>query len=386
MAELKARMTPLESQLRSYALLNSVIDTSHSTPVYLLRRGNPETPGPEVEPGFLAALTDPDKATTIPEPPAGVKTSGRRLALARWLTDRGSPSGARVARVITNRIWQHLFGEGIVSAPENFGRSGMGPSHAELLEWLAVEFGRRDWRIKPMIKLVVMSTAYRQASHQRPLPSSARAVVRQSENAGADPFGVDPGNRLLWRMRLRRLESEIVRDSILTVSGRLEHTIGGPSIPVEAQPNGMVVISKKDATESANPNRRSLYLMARRNYNLSLLSVFDQPSMNTNCPKRTASAVVLQSLFMLNDSFVLEQSRYFAERISKMARRDPETEITLAFQLALGRKPSAKETAWSRDFLTGEASRLASSSASDEQPLASLCHVLLNTNEFLYIP
>ncbi len=398
---LEEKIASLEEQRRSYGWLDAVYDTGAPPPTHLLRRGNYLTPGPEVQPGFLAVLTEPDKSQTIGTnqiPTEG--TSGRRLALARWLTDRESSAGALVARVRVNRLWQHLFGEGIVATSDNFGRNGAQPTHPELLNWLATEFMGTGWRVKRLLKLMMTSTVYRQASHRIGNDSE------RGQNEGVattDPRVVDPGNLLLWRMRLRRLESEVIRDAILAVSGNLDRTIGGPPVLLEGLPDGKVVVSKKDKLvyssvvqgekiTQSNPRsrwRRSIYLLARRNYNLSMLSVFDQPVMSTNCIHRGHSAVVLQSLAMLNNEFVVEQAEDFARQVARRAGEAPETRIELAFQIALGRKPTPEETVWSNELLKHESERVLALEADLEQAarraLGSVCQMLLNTNEFLYV-
>ena len=397
---LEEKITPLEEQRRSYGWLDAVYDTGPPPATHLLRRGDHQTPGPEVQPGFLAVLTELGKSQTIGVdqiPTEG--TSGRRLALARWLTDRESPAGALVARVRVNRLWQHLFGEGIVATSDNFGRNGAQPTHPELLNWLATEFMTTGWRVKPLLKLMMTSTVYRQASHR----IGNEGEKGQDEGiAAADPNTVDPGNLLLWRMRLRRLESEVIRDAILAVSGNLDRTIGGPPVLIEGLPDGKVVVSKKDELaysgiipgekiilSNSNPWRRSIYLLARRNYNLSMLSVFDQPVMSTNCIRRGRSAVVLQSLSMLNNEFVVEQAEDFARRVAKRAGEAPEARIELAFRIALGRNPTPEEVAWSSGLLQRATERFQASEAAPEEAaqkaMGRLSQMLLNTNEFLYV-
>jgi hypothetical protein len=261
-----------------------------------------------------------------------------------------------------------------VTTPDNFGQSGVPPTHPELLDWLTVEFSRQGWHLKPLIKLMMMSSAYRQSSE----------VASDAKGAG-----VDPGNRLLWRMRLRRLESEIIRDRILATSGKLDLTMGGPPVLLDGRPDGMVILSKKDTAESSRQWRRSLYVLSRRNYHYSFLAAFDQPMMSLNCPRRNSSAVVGQSLFMLNDDFVLEQSREFARRVMESPGQSPQARIERAFQLAFGRKPTAKEVAWSSELLERRTARYLAAENQPEQAatraLAAFCHVLLNTSEFLYV-
>ena len=372
-ASLDAEMKPYEAKRFLVGNIHAVYEVGPPMRDYLLRRGNHLTPAAEVKPGFLEVLTDPSKPFTVQEESAG-PTTGRRLAFTRWLTDRGSPAGGLVGRVAVNRTWQHLFGEGIVATPDNFGRSGVPPSHPELLDWLTVEFSHQGWRFKPLIKLMMMSSTYRQSSEVA------------GDAKGAD---VDPGNTLLWRMRLKRLESEIIRDRILATSGKLDLTMGGPPVLLEGRPDGMVILSKKDTADSNKQWRRSLYILSRRNYHHSFLAAFDQPMMSLNCTRRSSSAVVGQSLFMLNDDFVLEQSRAFARRVTKSAGESPATRIERAFQLAFGRKPTPKEIAWSSELLERRTARYLTAEVLPEQAaeraLASFCHVLLNTSEFLYV-
>jgi hypothetical protein len=397
---LKEKITQLGEGRRSYGWLHAVYDTGAPPPTHLLRRGDYLTPGPEVQPGFLAVLTEPGKSQTIGAdqiPTEG--SSGRRLTLARWLTDRESPAGALAARVRVNRFWQHLFGEGIVATSDNFGRNGARPTHPELLDWLAAEFMRTGWRIKPLLKLMMTSTVYRQNSYRR---GKTGETGQGEATMSGEPEAVDPGNRLLWRMRLRRLESEVIRDAILAVSGNLDRTIGGPPVLIEGLPDGKVVVSKKDELaysgiipgekiilSNSNPWRRSIYLLARRNYNLSMLSVFDQPVMSTNCIRRGRSAVVLQSLSMLNNEFVVEQAEDFARRVAKRAGEAPEARIELAFRIALGRNPTPEEVAWSSGLLQRATERFQASEAAPEEAaqkaMGRLSQMLLNTNEFLYV-
>jgi hypothetical protein len=363
----------LEAQSKSYGKIQALYDLSPPPVTFLNRRGKQDSPAAEVEPGFLTVLTEPGKPVTIAAQSTG-PSSGRRLALARWLTEPDTAASGLVARVMVNRMWQHLFGEGIVDPPDNFGKMGGRPTHPELLDWLATEFVRGGWRIKPMIRLVMSSAAYQQDS-RRESPQYAESV--------------DPGDKLLWRMRLRRLESEIVRDSILAVSGKLDESIGGAPIKMQYANDGRVLVSENDLPSPTAQWRRSLYLFTRRSYNLNLLSVFDEPVMDANCPKRTQSAVVLQSLTMLNDQFVLEQARYFAQRVARLAGDSAENEIGTAVRVALGRSPKPKEVEWTlasmRNLVDDYRSEGLDANAAREKALAGICHTLLNTNEFLYV-
>ncbi len=334
------------------------------TPTKLLKRGNHETPGEEVAPGFLAVLS---QAAALDDSKSTGATSHRRLALARWLTDRESPAAHLAARVQVNRMWQHLFGKGLVETTDNLGVAGARPTHPELLEWLTAEYLDNGGRWKPLLKQIMTSRVYRQSS------SVAPSQMTASEN--------DPDNRLLWRMRLRRLESEIVRDAVLAVSGRLDTTFGGAPIPVEPRPDGTFVVSDKNLPTPTSPWRRSLYLLARRNYHPTILSVFDQPNLTTNCTGRESSAVVLQSLTMLNDRFVLEHAEHLAARVAKAVGSDMAKQIDLAFRITLGRPPRESE----RTFCEAAFANFAKQDSA-EKAVIQLCHTLLNTSEFLYVP
>jgi hypothetical protein len=353
--------------------LQVVCDSGPPTPTYLLRRGNHDRPGAEVTPGFLSVLCDSEPAAILGPTKAEGKTSGRRLALARWLTDFCTPAGGLVLRVHVNRVWAHLFGKGLVETCDNLGVTGAKPTHPELLEWLASQFAANEGRLKPLLKLLLTSTVYRQGSADV-LPNGT---------------SVDPEDRLLWRQRLRRLESEVVRDSILAVSGQLDRSSGGAPVPVEARPDGSFVLSDKGLPTPSSRWRRSVYLLARRNYHPTLLNVFDQPNLTTNCPCRTPSAVVLQSLTMLNDGVVLEQADFLAARVARSAA-NTEGRIDAAFRIVLARPPRPRETEWCADLLRRHAERYQAQKLSTDQAaqkaLGHLCHTLLNTSEFLYAP
>jgi hypothetical protein len=200
---------------------------------------------------------------------------------------------------------------------------------------------------------------------------------------------LDPANTLLWRMPLRRAESEAIRDAILAVCGNLDRTIGGAPVPLEARPDGQIVVEMKKVPTATAQWRRSLYLFARRNYHVTLLSVFDQPIVATNCTRRSTSTVPLQALTLLNDAFMLEQAEHFAARVAKNAGRAQDQQIEEAFRLAFVRQPTETESAWSADLLERHTRRYLDQKLSPPQArqkaLASLCHMLLCASEFLYL-
>jgi hypothetical protein len=333
-----------------------------------LIRGNHEAPGPEVQPGFLKVLCDAGAPEWVPATPTASGTSGRRLALARWLTAEDSRPAGLMSRVMVNRVWQHLFGRGIVATPENFGLGGEPPSHPELLEWLSAEFLRGGWRLKSLIKLIMISSVYRQAS----------------EPAGS--AGDDSENRLSGRMPLRRLEADVIRDAMLDVSGRLDPAMGGPPVMTEAKLDGTVVIDTAKLPYPAAAGRRSVYLLTRHAFHPTLMAVF-QPVLATNCPERSRSAVPSQSLTLMNDRFLFEQADAFAGRVLRASASSICSRLDTAFRLALGRTPGEAERAWCGEFLDRQAGLYAGAGVdAPRRALADLCHVLLGTSEFLYTP
>jgi len=322
-------------------------------PSYFLLRGDPNTRGSEMKPGFVAAATYGTPPTEIP--PGDGHTSGRRRALAEWLS---SPQNPLTARVIVNRIWHHHFGRGIVATLDNFGKMGEAPTHPELLDWLAVEFMHRGWSIKQMHRLIMTSEAYRMAS------AFEHAANRDK----------DPQNQYLWRFRAQRLDAEVVRDSILTASGGINLAIGGPPIfpplPKELMTEANHGIWK---TQPDGPDvwRRSVYVYRKRGLAFPMFQVFDLPEQNVTSAARYVSTVPTQALTMLNDAFVLRHAELFADRVKKEAGGDPASQIDLAYRIALTRPPSQTELAIALD-----ATRTGS--------LSDFTHVLLNVNEFVY--
>ncbi|MFN0020232.1 MAG: PSD1 and planctomycete cytochrome C domain-containing protein [Pirellulaceae bacterium] len=399
-AELQKQVGDKNAQKKSWPNWQVVSEPGPPTPTRLLKRGNFETPGVEVAPGFVNILCGPEAGKYLMEAkavrsnplqrvnapqensePAKAgyyeQSSGRRLALAKWLTDENSPAAHLAVRVQVNRVWQHLFGKGLAETPDNLGLTGSRPTHPELLEWLSAEYQVNGGQLKPLLRKLMTSRVYLQTS-----------VVGPENIAAAKS---DPENRWLWRMRLRRLEAEAARDCILAASGRLDTTIGGAPIPVEPKPDGTFVIPEKGLPTTTSKWRRTIYLLARRNYHPALLAVFDQPNLTMNCTRRESSAVVLQSLAMLNDPVVVEQAEALAERVAKEAgTTEPTKQIETAFQIVLGRLPSASEKQACAELLQKQTAHFAAEKQSPDQAahqaLTQLCHMLLNTSEFIYIP
>jgi hypothetical protein len=268
----------------------------------------------------------------------------------------------------------------LVETLGNFGRSGGRPSHPELLDWLAVDFVEHGWSTRRLHRQLVLSSAYRQSSRRPAL--EARPVAGEP-----NPEELDPDNRLLWRMNLRRLEAEVVRDALLAATGTLDTTAGGPPVEITAPADGLSEI--KGAAGPERAERRSLYLFARRVYPLKFLEIFDAPIMPVNCTQRMNSATVLQSLALLNSDFVRGRAMALATRVSGDATPAAHDPLPQVWQRVLGRPPGEKELREAAEFLAeqqaeargaGVAERDAARSA-----LADLIQMLLSSNEFLYV-
>jgi hypothetical protein len=338
-------------------------------PLYYPPLGKPGE-GQLIEPGFLSVISGGGPAE-IPAPD-GKLSSGRRLALANWLV---SPKNPLTARVMVNRIWQHHFGQGIVATPSNFGRMGSLPSHPELLDWLATEFVRQGWRIKPMQRLILTSQAYQMdGSFYR-----------------ARNFEKDPDDKFLWRFPLQRVEAEIVRDLILSAGGQLNLEAGGPPFFPALPPSVHEEVKRVGRWELTREEpatwRRSIYSYWKRARKHPMFEVFDQPDTMVSCERRTTTTVPTQALTLLNDEFSLLQSRYFARRVRDAAGESPEAQVRTAYHIALSRDPRPVEMADNLAFLEERRTHHASKPVEDPglAALTDLCNVILNLNEFLYV-
>ena len=327
---------------------------------YLLKRGDWRQKGEEVQPGFPTVLAGGNSIEPV----------NRRKQLAEWIASSDNPLTARVA---VNRIWQYHFGKGIVRTPSDFGSTGDRPSHPELLDWMALEFIKRGWSWKSIHRLILLSNTY-----------------RQSSSFNKDAAGKDPENRLFWRMNQRRMEAEIIRDSILSVSGKLNTEMFGPGIYPRIDPDVINSGSRPrwplDAKDEPSVWRRSVYIFVKRSVLVPLIEVFDCPATTVPAPMRSTSTVSPQALALLNNDFVLGQAGFFAERVIRDSGNDQKGLIARAFNLALNRSPSAKESDWALEFIkTQKAGYL---KRNDKQPdfsaLRDFCHALLNLNEFIY--
>jgi len=322
------------------------------TPVHVLARGNSANPGEEVgmrPPGVLL----PEGSAEWPR-----DTASPRMALARWITD---PANPLTARVMVNRIWQNHFGAGIVSTANDFGRMGTRPSHPELLDWLANQFVKDGWRLKPLHRMILLSSTYQQ-DYLAATPASA------SEK--------DPDNRLLWRFPRRRLSAEELRDAMLAASGRLNPRRGGPSVILPIEPALLTLIYNpaqwKPDADAEQYNRRGIYLFQKRNLRLPFLEVFDSPDLLLSCARREQSTHAPQALELMNGEFSNAMAAAMARRVAKEAGEEPDHQIVRLFQLALGRDPDTAERKAAVRYLK-------------DGPLSELALAVFLTNDFLYV-
>jgi hypothetical protein len=275
-------------------------------------------------------------------------------------------------------MWQHHFGTGIVATPGNFGETGARPTHPELLDWLAVDFMREGWSAKRLHKMMMLSTVYRQSSTRH-----ASAVT--SNDGGPEPF--DPQNKLLWRMNLRRLDAESLRDSVIVISGNVDYTIGGPPVMLAASKTGLQSVP---GDGGAAASRRSIYLVARRSNPATFLQVFDYPVIDVNCTLRSTSATPLQSLTMINSEFLAGSAVLLAAHVEKLAGENASLpkKIETAYWLAFARAPTETEVGIGIEYLAQlEKLYLASAPDSPQKTRAfeNFVHMLLCSNEFLYV-
>ena len=370
--EIEKAIQGAKEKLKPEPKIRALFDVGgEPTPTHVFRRGDPKNPGPKVEPGVPSALRDGIAPYKVIKPPWTTDTSGRRLALARWLIQ---PKHPLTARVIVNRIWQHHFGKGLVVTPGNFGQTGARPTHPKLLDWLATEFVRRGWSLKAIHNLIMTSGAY-----------------RQSSRFDGAVHGEDPDNVLLSRFPLRRLDGEAIRDSILKVTGRLDPRPFGPPDGVEVMPEGEVVSKASKAGF-----RRTIYMLQRRSTPLTLLTLFDAPRMEPHSLKRTLSTVPTQALQLSNSDMVRENSRYFAGRVMDSAGEDLDKQIERVYLTALSRWPTAEEGKLGKEAVQ-DSTQYWLEHLEEEVPtepkrdkarwlaLATFCHTILNSAEFIYI-
>ncbi|MBI3822471.1 MAG: DUF1553 domain-containing protein, partial [Planctomycetes bacterium] len=341
------RHKKLLAQIKLDSRLTPAMQDGSGTDERVFNRGNPKMLGPVVPRRFLEAFAGAD--------PLKVKAGSGRLELAQQMTDPALTP--LITRVYVNRVWHHLFGRGIVGSVDNFGVLGEAPTHPELLDFLAYKFDKDGWSTKKLIRALVLTRAYQRSS---------------APDAKADE--ADPGNLLLHRMRLRRLEGEAIRDSILRVSGRLNPAMHGPSVPVYLTPfqDGR---GKPGSGPLDGDGRRSVYLSVRRNFLSSFLLAFDTPAPFSTVGKRTVSNVPAQALILMNDPFVHQQADVWAKRV--LAEKGTIEERVRGMYLdAFTRPPTPAESRACLAYL---------GDSPDLRRWADLAHVLINTKEFYFV-
>ncbi|MCP4849628.1 MAG: DUF1553 domain-containing protein [Verrucomicrobiaceae bacterium] len=352
---LKAEADKLRGEIKGYnssgkQTIYTVAARGNPGVTRLLNRGHALQPKEEVYPGSINAVSGISADFKIDK---NAPDSERRKKLAEWITNPGNPL---FTRVIVNRLWHHHFGTGLVKTPNDLGYSGGIPSHPELLDWLAVKLKEEGYHLKAMHRIMVTSSAYRQAS---------------SPNAVA--IAADAGNRLLWRKSPVRLDAESLRDAMLKVSGKLNTRMGGPGFRdvTHRSLDGTTYYTPIDK-EDAELNRRTVYRFSPRGRRSAILDAFDCPDPSTAAPSRSVTTTPLQALSLMNNAFVLRMAGGFATGIETQANGDVAKQVELVYSLAYGRVPDVEEKK--------QAGQLVS-----KHGLSALCRVLFNSNEFVVI-
>lgn len=348
---------------------------------YVMLGGDCNRPGTEVQPGVPAVLDNSNSAfpASTSAPDGG---AGRRLALADWIVD---PDNPLTARVIVNRLWMYHFGRGLVNSPSNLGLSGEAPTHPELLDYLAEELLRNEWKLKRLQKMIVMSATYRQSSAYDPVKA-----------------GLDSAGEWYWRYPLRRLDAESIRDAMLVASGNLNLHMLGPGIRPKI-PESIAAGGSKDKwpqIEQDGPEewRRSVYIFVKRSMMVPMLEGFDAPSSTQTCERRLTTTVSTQALVLLNDEFSNRQAEAMAARVIGEVGDDLNRQVERAYWLALSRPPTEDQRrmgarfveqrfqAGRRQVLDQRVNMETNIQAElRRRALADLCHVLFNSNEFVYV-
>ncbi|MBD3675890.1 MAG: DUF1549 domain-containing protein [Planctomycetaceae bacterium] len=379
--ELQDRATEIRNTKPKEGFVRALSEIPGQVPqTFLFERGNYDQPKELLEPAGLSVLKDLS-LVSIPVNDGELPTSGRRLAFARRLTDGQHPL---TARVLVNRFWLHHFGRGIVETPGDFGYLGSRPTHPELLDWLASKFMSNGWRLKPLHRLMVTSSIYRQSSQRHP---------KQDE--------IDPDNRLYGRMSIQRLDAEAVRDAILAVSGKLNRKMYGEPVPVMEDIVGQIVIGKENLDGERKPlaaidmqgeeYRRSIYIQVRRSRPLAVLSTFDLPQMEPNCTVRNSSTVTPQALMLMNSRFASDYAELLAQRLREIAGDDAARQIRTAWNLVFGQVATEAQITNSIEFLQKQENLYQQHPPEDtklppaELALNSFCQALLSSNQFLYV-
>ena len=334
-------------------------------PLYVHYRGNPHVKGDKAMTTRIPTIFGGDELEHA-SPAHGRNTSGRRLALAKWII---KPDNPRTSRVIMNRLWQHHFGRGICATPNDFGYLGERPTHPELLDWLATELVSKKWSLKQMHKVIMLSQAY-----------------QMSSKGQAASLEKDPDNKLFWRFNMRRLTAEELRDSVLATTGRLNRKMGGPSIFIKLAPEVLATSSTKGGKWGNSPpeeqTRRSVYIKVKRSIVPPILQDFDLADTDGTCPVRFRSILPTQALAMMNSAFVNEEAVSFAERLRSEAPDDPRRQVGLALEIALARSATVRELDYGMEFVEV---MMREHKLSSEDAFNRFALLVLNLNEFFFV-
>jgi len=329
---------------------------------WVLKRGNPQLQGEEVNPAFPQILSA--REVKIPDGYNTGKTSGKRRVLAEWVASKNNPM---TAKVMVNRLWQHHFGRGIVRSSNNFGFIGDQPTHPELLNWLAAELIEGGWTLKRMHKLIMMSRTYQMSS--------------AGNKAG---LAADPNNDLFWRFDMRRLAAEEIRDSILNLTGQLNLKMAGPSIYTEIPPEVAKTASRPGGawgrSSKEDAARRSVYIYVKRSLHEPFLASFDWADTDNTCDVRFVTTVPTQTLTMMNSKFLNDSAEVFSARLQQESKTIPE-QISRAIELATSR-PATKQDIDEGVLLIN---KFKESGVDEDRALQRFCLMVLNLNEFVYI-
>ena len=346
----KQDLMPIFAARKGGATYNFGADTRK---VYFLSRGNSNAKQGQASPGFLQVLTTaPENENHWLMKSEGDQQSPQlaRIAFAGWMVDHEGGAGHLLARVIVNRLWQHYLGRGIVSTPSDFGTQGERPTHPELLDFLATRLIEGGWKLKPIHKMILSSSAYQQAN--------------EITSGGMEH---DPENRLFWRHSPRRIEAEIVRDALLSVSGELDKKMYGPG------------------SLKQDDKRRSIYLTVKRGTLIPFLQLFDAPDAMQGIGQRNATTVPPQALAMMNSPFVRSLAEKFAKRVRPNATVPLDQAVNEAYRIALGRTPTESERETMLQFTTQQAATYGDSPQATDTAVADFCQLVFCLNEFLFI-
>lgn len=360
------RLEEIEMRRKSPGIEAMVITEAGPVPppTHIHLRGSAHAEGDVVTPGFPAIWGGED--AIIPPPAPDAKSSGRRLALAKWMTRADNP---RTARVMVNRIWQHHFGRGLSPTPNDFGYLGTAPTHPELLDWLATEFVAKGWSVKAMHRLLLNSKVY-------------KLSIASDEKAAA----ADPANDLFWRFNPRRLAAEELRDSILASTGELNLEMSGPSVFVPMPEEVLATSSTKGGKWGVSPpdqaNRRSVYVKIKRSLQPPMFTDFDLADTDNTCPTRFTTTVPTQALAMMNSEFIHDKATALAKRLEREHPGDLQAQVKRAFELVVSRQPDESEVIRSLAFINKLKTE---SRLSPELALQRFAVAVFSFNEFFYL-